>query len=64
MICSNAVTKITLSTIQKLGNVRNTPNLFYVLMNIEKKNIRNLLVLILLLTIWLLLDSSALLCIP
>lgn len=48
MLCSNAVIKIMLSTIQKLANVRNAPNLLYILKYIEK-NTRNLFVLIFLL---------------
>lgn len=36
MLCSNAVIKIMLSTIQNLGYVRNAPNLLYILMYIEK----------------------------
>lgn len=31
MLCSNAEIKITLSIIQKLGNVRNAKNLLYIL---------------------------------
>lgn len=36
MLCSNVVIKIILSTIEKLGNVRNAPNLLYVVIYIEK----------------------------
>lgn len=38
MLCSNAVIKITLSTIQQLGNVRNAQNLLYIHMYIEKNH--------------------------
>lgn len=48
MLCSNAVIKITLSTIQQLGNVRNAQNLLYIHMYIEK-NTRNLFILLFLL---------------
>lgn len=48
MLCSNVVIKIILSTIEKLGNVRNAPNLLYVVIYIEK-NTKNLFILVFLL---------------
>lgn len=38
MLSSKAVIKITLSAIQKLGNVRNAPDLLYIFMYIKKTN--------------------------
>lgn len=49
MLSSKAVIKITLSAIQKLGNVRNAPDLLYILMyikNKQKENPRNLFIVI------------------